>query len=156
MAIDGFDKRILAALQRDASLSMAALAERVGLSATPCWRRVQALEKAGVIKRRVAVVDAAALNVGVTAFVRVRTREHSAGWLERFRQAVEDMPEIVGLYRLSGDIDYLLRIVVPDIEGYDAVYQRLIQKVDFSDVSANFAMEIMKDTTELPLHYLDG
>ncbi len=153
--MDAFDKKILTALQRDASLSMAALAEQVGLSSTPCWRRVQLLEKAGVLKRRVAIADAEALNVAVTVFVRIRTDQHSAAWLERFRKAVSAIPEIIGLYRMSGDIDYLLRIVVPDIAAYDSVYQRLIQKVQFAEVSANFAMETLKETTELPLHYVD-
>ena len=153
--MDAFDKRIVAALQRDAGLSNAALAETIGLSATPCWRRVQALERAGVIRRRVALASPQALNVGVSVFVRVRTDQHSAAWLEQFRRAVEDIPEITGLYRMSGDIDYLMRIVVPDIAAYDAVYQRLIRKVQFAEVTANFAMEIIKETTELPLHYAD-
>lgn len=153
--MDEFDKKILTALQRDASLSTAALAERVGLSSTPCWRRVQALEQKGVLKRRVAIADPAALNLGVTVFVRVRTDQHSSDWLERLQKTVDEIPEIIGFYRMSGDIDYLLRIVVPDIAGYDAVYQRLIRKVHFAEVSANFAMEIIKETTELPLHYAD-
>ena len=153
--MDAYDKKIMAALQRDASLSTAALAESVGLTSTPCWRRVQALEHKGVLKRRVAIADSAALNLGVTVFVRVRTDQHTSEWLENLKRSVADIPEIIGFYRMSGDIDYLLRIVVPDIAGYDAVYQRLISRVHFAEVSANFAMEIIKETTELPLHHVD-
>lgn len=151
--MDRIDRKILQHLQRDASLSIADLAESVGLSSTPCWRRVQALERAGVILRRVALADPEKLNLGVTVFVRLKTSQHSEAWLKRFASAVETIPEIVEFYRMSGDIDYLLKIVVPDIAGYDAVYQRLIAKVDFSDVSANFAMETIKSTTALPVDY---
>ena len=151
--MDLVDRKILQALQRNASLSIAELADSVGLSSTPCWRRVQALEREGVIVRRVALVDPEKLNLGVTVFVRLKTSQHSEAWLKRFARAVETIPEIVEFYRMSGDIDYLLKIVVPDIAGYDAVYQRLIAKVDFSDVSANFAMEIIKSTTALPVDY---
>ena len=151
--MDNVDRKILQALQRNASLSIAELADSVGLSSTPCWRRVQALERDGVIVRRVALVDPEKLNLGVTVFVRLKTSQHSEAWLKRFARAVETIPEIVEFYRMSGDIDYLLKIVVPDIAGYDAVYQRLIAKVDFSDVSANFAMEIIKSTTALPVDY---
>lgn len=151
--MDQIDRKILRCLQDDTSLSVAELAERVGLSSTPCWRRVQALERDGVILRRVALVDPAKLNLGVTVFVRLKTSQHSEAWLKRFARAVGTIPEIVEFYRMSGDIDYLLKIVVPDIAGYDAVYQRLIAKVDFSDVSANFAMETIKSTTALPVDY---
>ena len=151
--MDKVDRKILQALQRNASLSVAELADSVGLSSTPCWRRVQALERDGVIVRRVALVDPEKLNLGVTVFVRLKTSQHSEAWLNRFARAVETIPEIVEFYRMSGDIDYLLKIVVPDIAGYDAVYQRLIAKVDFSDVSANFAMEVIKCTTALPVDY---
>ena len=152
--MDRIDKNILHWLQRDASLSVAELAEKVGLSSTPCWRRVQQLEKAGIITRRVALVDPRKINLGITAFVRVRTNRHDTDWLETFAQAAERIPEIVEVHRLSGDIDYLLRIVVPDIAGYDKVYKELISSADFADVSANFAMEEIKSTTRLPLHYL--
>lgn len=153
--MDRFDRKILAALQEDATLSVADIADRVGLSSTPCWRRIQKLEKDGVIRRRVALLDAEKLNVGVTVFVSVRTSHHTVAWLERFARAVAEIDEIVEVYRMSGDVDYLLRIVVPDIAGYDAVYKRLISAVDLTDVSSGFAMERMKDTTALPLHYLD-
>ena len=151
--MDRIDKNILHWLQRDASLSVAELAEKVGLSSTPCWRRVQQLEKAGIITRRVALVDPRKINLGITAFVRVRTNRHDSDWLETFAQAAERIPEIVEVHRLSGDIDYLLRIVVPDIAGYDKVYKELISSADFADVSANFAMEEIKSTTALPLDY---
>jgi len=151
--LDRIDKNILHWLQRDASLSVAELAEKVGLSSTPCWRRVQRLEKAGIITRRVALVDPRKINLGITAFVRVRTNRHDTDWLETFAQAADRIPEIVEVHRLSGDIDYLLRIVVPDIAGYDKVYKELISSADFADVSANFAMEEIKSTTALPLDY---
>jgi Lrp/AsnC family transcriptional regulator len=151
--LDRIDKNILHWLQRDASLSVAELAEKVGLSSTPCWRRVQQLEKAGIITRRVALVDPRKINLGITAFVRVRTNRHDTDWLETFAQAADRIPEIVEVHRLSGDIDYLLRIVVPDIAGYDKVYKELISSADFADVSANFAMEEIKSTTALPLDY---
>ena len=151
--MDPFDKKILYWLQRDASLSLAELAEKVGLSTTPCWRRVQQLEKSGVIQRRVALVDPDKINLGVTVFVRLRTSQHDAAWLDNFAQAIADIPEVVEVFRLSGDIDYLLRILVPDIAGYDAVYKRLIEAASFADVSANFSMERIKQTTALPLDY---
>ncbi len=152
--MDAFDRKILACLQADATLSIAEIAERVGLSPTPCWRRIQNLEKAGVIRARVALLDPETLNVGVTVFVRVRTREHSYEWLEGFAAAIAEIPEVVEFYRMSGDIDYLLRVVVPDIAAYDAVYKRLISRASLADVSSNFAMEQIKYTTALPLDYI--
>ncbi len=140
-------------LQQDATLSLAELSERVGLSTTPCWRRVQNLEKTGIIRRRVALLDPDKLNVGVTVFVRVKSGQHSLDWLEQFARAVDEIDEVVEFYRLSGDIDYLLRIVVPDIAAYDRVYKRLIAAADFTDLSSNFAMETLKHTTALPLVY---
>jgi Lrp/AsnC family transcriptional regulator len=151
--MDAIDKKILACLQRDASLSLAELSERVGLSTTPCWRRIQNLEKAGVIRRRVALLDPDKLNIGVTVFVRVKTAQHSSDWLERFAAAVSGIDEVVEVYRLSGDIDYQLRVVVPDIAAFDQVYKRLIAAADFSDLSSSFAMETLKHTTALPLDY---
>ena len=151
--MDAIDRKILYWLQRDATLSIAELADKVGLSSTPCWRRVQVLEREGVIARRVALADPAKLNLGVTVFVRIKTSQHSHDWVEQFGRAVDDIPEIVEFHRMSGDIDYLLKIVVPDIAGYDAVYQRLITKVSFADVSANFAMETIRSTTALPVDY---
>jgi Lrp/AsnC family transcriptional regulator len=151
--IDDLDRKILDILQGDATIPVAALAERVGLSSTPCWRRIQKLEEAGVIERRVALCDPGKLNVGVTVFVSIRTGQHDLAWLEKFAQAVRDIPEVVEFYRMSGDVDYLLRIVVPDIAAYDAVYKRLIARVPLSDVSSAFAMEAIKYTTALPLGY---
>ncbi|MDJ1159343.1 Lrp/AsnC family transcriptional regulator [Chelatococcus sp. SYSU_G07232] len=151
--MDTFDRRILAALQGDATLSIAELAERAGLSPTPCWRRIQRLEEAGVIRRRVAILDRDKLNVGVTVFIAVRTSQHTAAWLDRFHAAVADIPEIVDVHRLSGEIDYLLRAVVPDIRAYDALYKRLIARIELTDVTSMFAMEEIKSTTEIPLDY---
>ena len=153
MLLDEIDRKILAALQADATIPVAAIAERVGLSATPCWRRIQKLEEAGVIRARVAVLDPEKLRVGVTVFVSGRTNQHDLAWLEKFAQAVHDFPEVVEFYRMSGDVDYLLRIVVPDIAAYDAVYKRLIARVPLADVSSAFAMERIKYTTALPLTY---
>ena len=153
--MDRIDRKILACLQQDAALSVAQVADRVGLSTTPCWRRIQKLEKDGVIRRRVALLDAAKLNCGVTVFVHLRTSQHNYDWLEKFSKAVERMEEVVEFYRMSGDIDYLLRVVVPDIASYDAVYKRLIKAADFSEVSSSFALEEIKYTTALPLNYAD-
>jgi Lrp/AsnC family transcriptional regulator len=151
--MDDLDRRILACLQEDATLPVAAVAERAGLSTTPCWRRIQNLEKSGVIQRRVALLDPAKVNVGVTVFVRVKTSQHNPDWLDRFATGVSAIEEVVEFYRLSGDIDYLLRIVVPDIAAYDAVYKRLIAVAELAEVSSNFAMETLKHTTVLPVGY---
>jgi Lrp/AsnC family transcriptional regulator len=155
MPLDRFDRKILGLLQEDATLSLGDLAERIGLSTTPCWRRVQRLEADGHIVKRVALLIAAKLNVGVTVFVQIKTSQHNQAWLERFRKVVLGIPEIVELYRMSGAVDYLMRVVVPDIAAYDAVYQRLIKNVEMFDVSSSFAMEQVKYTTALPLDYLD-
>jgi Lrp/AsnC family transcriptional regulator len=151
--MDTTDRQILACLQEDATMPVAEIARRVGLSSTPCWRRIQKLEEAKIIRARVALLDSKQLNVGVTVFVSVRTNQHSLAWLERFAAAVEDMPEVVEFYRMSGEIDYLLRVVVPDIAAYDRFYKRLIAKIELSDVSSSFAMEQIKYTTALPLTY---
>ncbi len=153
--MDRIDKKILTILQQDAGLSVAQIAERVGLTATPCWRRIQNLEKSGVIRARVALLDAKKLNVGVTVFARVRTSRHDFEWLERFAAAVARIEEVVEFYRMSGEIDYLLKIVVPDIESYDLVFKRLIKAADLADVSSSFAMEEIKLTTALPVDYAD-
>ena len=152
--MDGFDRKILTVLQEDAGLSNTEIAERVGLSPTPCWRRIRNLEEAGIIRRRVALLDRQKLNVGVTVFVAVRTNQHNQEWLDRFSRAVETIPEIVDFYRMAGDVDYLLRVVVPDIAAYDDVYKRLIAQIDIFDVSSTFAMEEIKSTTTLPLAYV--
>ncbi len=151
--MDDIDRNILANLQDDATLSLNEIAARVGLSPTPCWRRIQKLEESGVIRARVALLDGAKLNVGVTVFVSIRTNQHNSEWLEKFADSVAAIPEVVEFYRMSGEIDYLLRVVVPNIEAYDAFYQRLIAVIDLSDVSSSFAMEQIKYTTALPLTY---
>lgn len=134
-------------------MPLEALSARVGLSASPCWRRIQKLEASGVIKARVALLDADKMNVGVTVFVSIRTNQHNTAWSERFCAAVRDIPEVVEFYRMAGETDYLLRVVVPDIAAYDAVYRRLIKTIDLYDVSSNFAMERIKYTTALPVNY---
>ena len=151
--MDGFDRKILNCLQHDAAMPLSEIAEQVGLSSTPCWRRVQNLEKAGIIAGRVAILDPAKLNVGVTVFVAVKTGQHSQEWLEAFARHVDSIEEVMEFYRMSGDVDYMLRVVVPDIAGYDAVYKRLIGIGGLSDVSSTFAMERIKYTTALPLNY---
>ncbi len=154
--MDKQDRRILELLQADCSLPINELAERVGLSQTACWRRVQKLEEQGVIRARVALLDGVKLNVGVTVFVSVRTSRHDTRWLEQFHAAVSTVPEVVELYRMSGDTDYLMRVVVPDVAAYDQVYKRLIRMAELADVSSSFAMEQIKYTTALPLDYLSA
>ena len=153
MLMDKFDRAILDALQNDSSIAVAELADRIGLTATPCWRRVQRLEAAGIIRKRVALLDAQKLNVGVTVFVSVRTSHHSADWLKSFHKLVSSIPEVTELYRMAGQTDYLSKVGVPDIAAYDRVYKRLIQGTDLADVSSSFAMEEIKCTSKLPLDY---
>jgi Lrp/AsnC family transcriptional regulator, cysteine-sensing transcriptional activator len=151
--LDRMDRKILDILQRDCTLPVAEVGKQIGLSTTPCWRRIQKLEESGVIQRRVAVLDPRKVNVGVTVFVSITTSRHTQEWLERFHEALKDLPEVVEFYRMSGQVDYLLRVVVPDIERYDAFYKKLISKIELSDVSSSFAMEQIKYTTALPLEY---
>ena len=151
--LDEFDLRILARLQQDATTPLADLAEEVGLSSTPCWRRIQKLEAAGLIRKRVALLDRTRLKAGVTVFIAIKTARHSMEWLERFHAAVNDLPEIVDFYRMSGEIDYLLKAFVPDIEAYDALYKKLISRIDLNDVTSMFAMEELKSTTAIPLGF---
>lgn len=152
-AFDDIDRRILHWLQRDSTLPIAELADRVGISASPCWRRVQRLTEQGVIRARVALLDAGRVNVAVNVFVSIRTNQHRKEWADAFCACVMEMPEVVGFYRMAGQVDYLLHIVVPGIDAYDAVYKRLIARIDLYDVSASFAMEVLKSTTALPLDY---
>ena len=149
--LDRLDLRILDCLQNDASFSTAEIADRVGLSTTPCWRRIQNLEKAGVLKGRVALLDREQLDLGVDVFVSLRVSRHSEEWLSEFTRAIDGFPEVVEFYRMSGDVDYLMRVVVADIKAYDAFYKRLIRHADIADVSSSFAMERIKYTTALPL-----
>jgi Lrp/AsnC family transcriptional regulator len=153
MALDKIDRKILGLLQRDATMPVAEIGRKVGLSTTPCWRRIQKMEEDGVIKRRVAVLDPVKVNAGVTVFVSIRTNEHNEAWLRKFAAIVEDFSEVVEFYRMSGDVDYLMRVVVPDIAAYDTFYKKLIGKIALSDVSSSFAMEQIKYTTALPLDF---
>src|SRR5579872_5840012 len=152
--MDKLDTRILDLLQSNAALTAAEIADRVGLSKAPCWRRIQKLQREGVIKRTVALLDAHSLNVGTTVFVTLKTGNHSEAWFEKFVRAVREIQEVTEIHRMSGDVDYLIRIVVPDIDAYDVVYKRLIAAVEFQDVSASFALETIKYTTALPLSYV--
>lgn len=151
---DSFDRAILAALQRDSTLSVEELADGIHLSRNACWRRIKRLEDEGVIRARVALLDPAAVNVPLSVIILVRTSQHGRDWAEQFRNAVSDLPEILAAYRTSGDIDYVLHARVPDVAAYDALYQRIISRVTLSDVSASFVMEEMKGSTELPLTFV--
>ena len=149
--MDAIDRKILAALQEDASLSVAEIGQRVGLSSTPCWKRIQRLEADGVLTKRVALVDQDKLGLGVTVFVSIETGDHSQEWLDRFAETVGSMPEVMEFYRMAGDVDYMLRVVVTDIAGYDAFYKKMIATVPLKNVTSRFAMEKIKSTTALPL-----
>jgi len=151
--MDRIDRRILECLQADATLSTAEIAARVGLSTTPCWRRIKNLEREGYIRCRVALLEREKINLGLDVFVAIRTSQHNVKWLESFARSVVSHPEVMEFYRTSGEIDYIMRVVVPDIAAYDAFYKRLIQQADIADVSSMFAMERIKYTTELPLDY---
>jgi Lrp/AsnC family transcriptional regulator len=149
--MDAIDHKILSVLQEDASLSVAEIGSRVGLSSTPCWKRIQRLESEGVIVRRVALIDPAKIGLGITVFVSIETGDHSQAWLARFADTVGAMPEVMEFYRMAGDVDYMLRVVVPDIAGYDAFYKKLIGTVPLKNVTSRFAMEKIKSTTALPI-----
>ena len=151
--MDKTDKAILELLQTNADISTTEIADRVGLSTTPCWRRIQRLEADGVIRQRVALLDRDALNLGVSVFVSIKTNQHNLQWLERFAQRVSEFREVVEFYRMAGESDYLLRVVVPDIGAFDRFYKKLIQTTDIADVSSSFAMEQIKYTTALPLDH---
>ncbi len=152
-SMDEKDRKILQLLQNNAMYTASEIAEQVGLTTTPCWRRIQRLDRDGFIRARVALLDRDKMNVGVSVFVSVRTNRHSKEWLENFRLAIAKIPEIVEAHRLSGSIDYLLRVVVPSIEGFDSVYKRLIEVVEFSDISSSFSMEELKFTTAIPVEH---
>ncbi len=153
--LDKIDRKILSILQRDATTPVAEIGRKVGLSTTPCWRRIQKMEEDGVIRHRVVVLDPEKVNASVNVFVAIRTSEHSQDWLNRFAAVVEQFPEVMEFYRMSGEVDYLLRVVVPDIAAYDDFYRRLIARITLNDVSSSFAMEQIKYTTSLPLNYLE-
>ena len=149
--MDAIDRKILAVMQENASLSVAEIGSRVGLSSTPCWKRIQRLEADGVIQKRVALIDPVKIGLGITVFVSVETGDHSQDWLGRFAETVGAMPEVMEFYRMAGDVDYMLRVVVPDIAGYDTFYKKLIATVPLKNVTSRFAMEKIKSTTALPI-----
>jgi len=149
--MDDIDRRIVAVLQNDASLSVAEVGKRVGLSSTPCWNRIQRLEAEGVILKRTAVVDQDKLGLGTTVFVSIQTGDHSKEWLAHFAEVVCAMPEVMDFYRMAGDVDYMLRVVTKDVQSYDAFYKRLIETVPLKNVTSRFAMERIKSTTALPI-----
>ncbi len=151
--LDEMDIKILRILQEDCTMPVAEIGKRIGLSTTPCWRRIQKLEEDGVIRKRVALLDPASIRTDVTVFVAITTNQHTKEWLERFHAAVNDFPEVVEFYRMSGQVDYMLRVVVPDIHAYDRFYKKLIARIELSDVSSSFAMEQIKFTTALPLEF---
>jgi Lrp/AsnC family transcriptional regulator len=152
--MDKFDQKILNILQQDCTQSVSDVASQVGLSTTPCWRRIQSMEKSGIIKGRVALADPEKLNVGLTVFVMIKTNQHNPDWLQEFGEIANEFPEIIEFYRMSGDVDYLLRVVVPDMKSYDSFYNKLIDKASFTDISSSFAMEEIKYTTALPVDYI--
>ncbi|MEX1662716.1 Lrp/AsnC family transcriptional regulator [Thioclava sp. 15-R06ZXC-3] len=151
---DEVDQKILAILQVDSDLPIAAIAERVGLSATPVWRRIKRMESSGLIRARVAVVDQKLANVPMTIFIGVTAPRHAMEWFKKFRALIEDVPEVVEAYRLTGATDYIMKVVVPDIAAYDMVYQRLIEELEFSTVNSSISMEELKFTTAVPTKYL--
>ena len=154
--IDRLDKKILSILQEDSTVPVAEIGRRVGLSTTPCWRRIQKMEEEGVIKKRVAILDPKAVNAQVNVFVAITTNQHTDDWLKRFAVTMQEFPEVVEFYRMAGQVDYLLRVAVPNIDAYDSFYKRLIAKIDIADVSSTFAMEQIKYTTALPLNFIAG
>src|SRR5215470_18803496 len=149
--MDAIDRKIIALLQEDASLSLAQIAHRVGLSQSPCWKRIQRLEKAGVIQRRVALINPESIGVGLTVFVSIETGDHSSAWIAKFAQLVTAMPEVMEFHRMAGDIDYMLRVAVPDMQAYDAFYKKLIDTMPLKNVTSRFSMERIKSTTAYPL-----
>jgi len=152
--LDPYDKSIMREIQRDSSLSIEALAERVHLSRNACWRRLKRLEEEGFIKARVALADPFKLNLELTVFIAVRTSRHEADWADRFRAAVQDIPELVGAYRTAGEIDYILHARVPNVAAYDRLYKKLTARIEMQDVSASFVMEEIKEVTALPLDFI--
>jgi Lrp/AsnC family transcriptional regulator len=150
--MDEIDRLLLATLQENATLSIAQMAERVGLSPTPCWKRIQKLEAAGIITRRVALVDPTLVGVGLSVFVSIEAGEHTPDWLRCFSAGVAAMPEVMEVYRMAGDVDYMLRVAVADMAEYDRFYKKLIELAPMKNVTSRFAMERIKHTTAYPLH----
>lgn len=151
ITLDEIDRKILEVLQKDASASIDAISDQVALSRNACWRRIKQMEESGVIKARVALVDPAKIGLGLPVFVLMRAADHSPDWLTKFHRAVRILPEIIGAHRMSGDLDYVLRVQVADVADYDRFYKRLIEMVPVRDISASFVMENIKDTTALPV-----
>lgn len=154
LSLDAIDKSLLRHVQQDATLSIEELAERVNLSRNACWRRLKRLEDEGVIRARVALADPVKLNLELTVFIAVRTSRHDADWATRFHQAVQDIPELLGVYRTAGDIDYILHARVPNVAAYDRLYKKLTARIEMQDVSASFVMEEIKEVTALPLDFV--
>jgi Lrp/AsnC family transcriptional regulator len=150
--VDEIDRHLLTILQGDATLSIAQMADVVGLSPTPCWKRIQKLEAAGVITRRVALVDPGRVGMGLSVFVAIEAGDHTPEWLQRFAESVAGMPEVMEVYRMAGDVDYMLRVAVADMAEFDAFYKRLIKSAPLKNVTSRFAMERLKHTTAYPLH----
>ncbi len=151
LAIDSVDRKILYHLQRDAGMTIKEIAKKVHLSPTPCWKRIQRMEDSGIIRARVALLDPSKVDAGVTVFIAVRTNQHNIEWSKKFAREMKTIPEIMEIYRMSGEVDYLLRVVVPDIAAFDRVYKTIIGRIALSDVTSMFAMEQMKYTTALPV-----
>ncbi|HBK74806.1 MAG TPA: Lrp/AsnC family transcriptional regulator [Gammaproteobacteria bacterium] len=149
--MDNIDRKILSLLQSDASLSISEIASQVNLSSTPCWKRIRRLEDEGIIRKRVALLDSDKIGGGIMVFISIKTNEHNQDWFNQFVTTVDEMSEVMGFYRLAGDVDYLMKVVVPDIASYNDFYLRLIDRLPLSNVTAGFVMEQIKDTTELPL-----
>lgn len=149
--MDTTDRKILDLLQSDASLTVKEIAGQIHLSTTPCWKRIQKLEENGFIKARVALLEPKKVNASVTVFVAIKASHHTREWIDRFNEAVRTLPEVMEAYRMSGEVDYLLRVAVRNIDSYDRFYKKLIDKVDLSDVTSSFAMEQIKYTTALPI-----
>jgi len=152
--MDDIDKKILSLLQINADIPVAELSKKVNLSSTPCWLRINKLYKQGYIKKKVAVIDRAKINLSTVAFVQIRTSQHNMAWSKKFIEGVKEMDEVVEFYRLSGTTDYLLKVLVPSIDKFDAFYKKLTDKVDLSDVTTSFSMEELKQTSNLPLNYI--
>ena len=149
--MDSTDRKILNLLQADASLTVKQIAQQIALSVTPCWKRIQKLEQNGFIRARVALLDPKKVNANVTVFMAIKTDQHNSDWIERFNREVSQMPEVMEIYRMSGEIDYLLRVVVSSIEAHDAFYKKLIDRIELANVTSSFAMEQIKYTTALPV-----
>jgi len=152
--MDDIDKKILSLLQINADIPVAELSKKVNLSSTPCWLRINKLYKQGYIKKKVAVIDRSKINLSTVAFVQIRTSQHNMAWSKKFIEGVKEMDEVVEFYRLSGTTDYLLKVLVPSIDKFDEFYKKLTDKVDLSDVTTSFSMEELKQTSNLPLHYI--